>query len=122
MSGMNANPIITLERTHEQRVNALSGLGLDFQGWNRVVSADVTARWQAHETVDALAINVAKYLMSADQVRWLVEHHMELEGLLRGQFPDRDLKEVEQMFCQPWNQLVGTPVFRYPTRKHSGGE
>jgi hypothetical protein len=119
---MSSNPASSLEHLHEQRVNVLAGLGLDFQGWNRVVCADVTARWQSHETVDALAVNVAKYLMSADQVRWLVEHHMDLGELLRGQFPDRDLNEVEQIFCQQWNQSVGTPVFGYPKRKHSGGE
>lgn len=106
-----------IEQSHDQRVNALAGMALDYKGWHQIVAADVMAKWQAHDTVEELVQTIMKYLLTPFQIQWLCEHQMSLVELLRGQFPDSDLDEVEALFCDEWNRDIGTNVFGYPNRR-----
>lgn len=106
-----------IERTHAQRVNALMGLGINYQGWVKATAADVVAAWQSCPTVDDLAETVAKLLMTPSQLIWLVERGMTLNTLLRGQFLDSDLLTVERCFCESWNEQIGTTVFGFTERR-----
>jgi len=101
--------ITDIELRHDRAVSKMGMMWAPEQ-LVKAYTIETFRRWQSSDIV--VAIN--EHLITREQIDWLAAHNLTLEKLLRGEFRASDHDEVERVFCQVWNDVIGAEVFGFP--------